>query len=261
MIQQKKETKVGHLKVKVYESRLQMGIESAYDISEKIRELLATQAFVNIIFAAAPSQNEFLSCLTLQKNIAWERVNAFHMDEYIGLDTGNPERFGNFLKERLFGKVPFHKVYYIDGNTSDVEYECRRYENLLQQYPADIACMGIGENGHLAFNDPHVADFKDPHRVKVVNLDEISRQQQVHDGCFAYIDEVPASAITLTMPALLEARFIYCMVPGSSKAEAVYHTLYSEKKESYPSTALRDHPHATLYLDQDSAAKLQGRLS
>jgi len=257
MIQQNSELKAERLKVKIYNTRAEMGSGAAQDVAQKIRELLLEQDFVNIIFAAAPSQSEFLSYLCLEEDVSWNRINAFHMDEYIGLDQKAPQSFAYFLKEAIFDKVPFHKVHLLQGTATDLEAECRRYSALLEDFPVDIVCLGIGENGHLAFNDPHVADFRDPFAVKVVNLDRVSRQQQVHDDCFATIDEVPVSALTLTVPSLLKARFIYCMVPGTNKAQAIHHTLHSEVKENYPSTALRKHPHAVLYLDVDSASKLK----
>lgn len=245
------------LNVRIYETRKQMGAEAAKDVAERIKELLLVKGgFVNIIFAAAPSQNEFLFFLSKEDTINWNRVNAFHMDEYIGLDNNASQRFGHFLKERLFDKVPFNKVYYINGSTANPDMECIRYADLLKQFPAHIVCMGIGENTHIAFNDPHTADFNDPLMVKVVTLDQVSRQQQVHDGCFAQIEEVPTSAITLTVPALLKASSIYCIVPGNNKANAVYHTLNSEVHQNYPSTSLKKHSNATLYLDKESAAKL-----
>jgi len=152
--------------------------------------------------------------------------------------------------------VSFNEVHYINGNAEDLAAECIRYAHLLLQYPADIVCMGIGENTHIAFNDPHMADFNDPLMVKIVSLDEMSRQQQVNDGCFATLDEVPASAITLTVPALLQAHYIYCIVPGNNKAMAVFHTINGEVDEKYPSTSLKKHNNAILYLDKESAAKL-----
>lgn len=248
------------MKVKIYETRLQMGDEAAYEVSKRIKELLVTREFVNIIFAAAPSQNEFLSSLSRHEDVDWSRINAFHMDEYVGLDEKAPQRFGQFLKERIFDKVPFNKVYYINGNAGDPHVECCRYSSLLKQYPTDIVCMGIGENTHIAFNDPHVADFNDPLGVKVVALDEVSRQQQVNDGCFEHIEDVPAFAITLTVPALLRANYIYCIVPGAKKASAIYYTMNIDANEKYPSTSLRNHNHAILYLDKDSAAELDGNI-
>ena len=245
------------LKVRIYETRIQMGAEAAKDVAEKIKELLLlNQKIINIIFAAAPSQNEFLSSLSQEEDINWRRINAFHMDEYIGLNNNAPQSFAHFLKENIFDKVSFNDVHYINGNAEDQHAECLRYAKLLKEYPADIVCMGIGENTHIAFNDPHSADFNDPLMVKVVTLDELSRQQQLHDGCFTHLQDVPTSAITLTIPALLQANSIYCIVPGKKKAMAVFHTLNSEVNENYPSTSLKKHSNATLYLDMDSASEL-----
>lgn len=253
---QRREMAANKMKVKIYETRLQLGDEAAYDVGKKIKELLLNREFVNIIFAAAPSQNEFLSSLSKQQDVDWSRVNAFHMDEYVGLDENAPQRFGQFLKERIFNKVSFNEIHFINGNAENLDAECLRYTNLLKQFPADIVCMGIGENTHIAFNDPHVADFKDPLMVKVVTLDEVSRQQQVNDDCFEHIEDVPTFAITLTVPALLQANYIYCIVPGTKKATAIYYTMNSEVNEKYPSTSLRNHNNAILYLDKDSQTKL-----
>ena len=255
---QVKELTANKLKVKIFETRSDMGRNAAYDVSQKIKELLMKKDIINIIFAAAPSQNEFLSTLSSEEGINWSRINAFHMDEYVGLKSTAPQRFGQFLKERIFGKVSFNKVHYINGEASDPALEGKRYADLLSQFPADIVCMGIGENTHIAFNDPHEADFQDPLMVKEVNLDQVSRQQQVNDGCFVNIDEVPVSAITLTVPTLLDAKNIFCIVPGNNKAQAVYHTLTDEINDKYPSTILRNHNNAILYLDEDSAAKSEG---
>lgn len=251
-----KELTANELKVKIFETRLEMGASAAADVAEKIKELLLEKKIINMIFAAAPSQNEFLASLAQQEGIDWSSVNAYHMDEYIGLAAEAPQSFGQFLKERIFDKVVFNEVNYLNGNAADPEEECLRYSNLIERNPPDIVCMGIGENTHIAFNDPHLADFKDPFLVKVVTLDQVSRQQQVNDGCFNHIDDVPVSAITLTIPALLQAENVYCIVPGEKKAQAVYHTLTSKVEERYPSTALRNHINATLYLDADSAARL-----
>jgi glucosamine-6-phosphate deaminase len=178
------------------------------------------------------------------------------MDEYIGLRPYAEQAFGNFLRQRLFDQAPFLSVEYIDGNAVDTAEECSRYSQLLKRYPTDIVCMGIGENGHIAFNDPPVADFADPLLVKVVELDGSCRRQQVNDGCFLSLQEVPTHAITLTVPALMAGRFVYCMVPGTLKAEAVYNTLKQNIAEAYPSTILRRHTKAELFLDEDSALKL-----
>lgn len=245
--------KVDLLTVAQFDDRPAMGKAAADAVTAKIRELLSQQETVNMIFAAAPSQNEFLEALVGQVGIEWERINAFHMDEYIGLPKDAPQRFGQFLNERLFANVPFRSVNYLDGNADNVQEECLRYTDLLAHYPTDIVCMGIGENSHIAFNDPHVADFNDGAKVKVVDLDLACRQQQVNDGCFAELETVPTHALTLTIPALMAAPFIFCMVPGSNKAAAVRHTLNAEISPQYPSTILRTHPDATLFIDRESA--------
>ena len=244
------------LHVNVYSTRDEMGKSAAKDAAAQIQELLNTKPFVNIIFAAAPSQNEMLLHLSVADGIDWSRVNAFHMDEYVGLNENAPQRFGYFLDQAIFGKLPFHELHYINGNASNPEEECSRYAALLEAHPVDLVCMGIGENTHIAFNDPHVADFNDPSMVKLVALDEVSRMQQVHDGCFASIEEVPRTAITLTVPALMRAASIFCVVPGINKAMAVGHTINADISALYPSTALRLHENARLYLDETSASML-----
>ena len=178
------------------------------------------------------------------------------MDEYVGLDKDAPQGFGNFLKERLFDQVPLREIHYLDGNSADPEQECTRYAALLEKYPTDIVCLGIGENTHLAFNDPHVADFNDPKIVKVVDLDQDCRLQQVNDGCFNNIDQVPTHALTITIPALFKSSYAYAVAPGDLKANAIYHTLNSEIGETYPSTILRKHTNSILFIDENSAAKL-----
>ncbi|MBS1606519.1 MAG: glucosamine-6-phosphate deaminase [Bacteroidetes bacterium] len=245
------------MQTQIYKTRAEMGAAAAERVSSRIGQLLKEQATVNMIFAAAPSQNEFLAAL-LQAPVEWSRIRGFHMDEYIGLRPDAEQGFGNFLRQRLFGKAPFLSVEYIDGNAADPGGECVRYSRLLQRYPVDIVCMGIGENGHIAFNDPPVADFTDPFLVKVVELDGPCRRQQVNDGCFPSLHEVPTHAITLTVPALMAGRYVYCMVPGKLKAEAVYNTVRQEIAEAYPSTILRQHAEAELFLDADSAIKLKG---
>ncbi|MGH7238341.1 MAG: 6-phosphogluconolactonase, partial [Candidatus Saccharimonadales bacterium] len=194
--------------------------------------------------------------LTQNARVNWGQVNAFHMDEYVGLPENDTRKFASFLRESIFGKLHFNTVNYIDGNAPDIGAECRRYAQLLAQYPPDIVCMGIGENGHLAFNDPPVADFDDLVMVKMVKLDAACRQQQVNDDCFARLSEVPAYAITLTIPALMAGKYVYCIVPGGQKAKAVYNTLNKEIIERYPSTILRGHPDAALFLDINSSSLL-----
>ena len=244
------------LTVNVYKTRDEMGKSAANDIKACILSLLKTKETINMIFAAAPSQNEVLYALATDKEIPWNRINAFHMDEYIGLSADAPQGFGNFLKEHIFGLADFKSVSYIDITASDAEKECKRYAELLAKYPTDIVVMGIGENGHIAFNDPSVADFNDKKAVKPVELDEICRNQQVNDGCFAKIDDVPKTAITLTVPTLFDGDHLFCIVPAKTKAKAVKATLCDDINEKCPATVLRRHKSAILYLDGDSSSLL-----
>lgn len=251
-----KRYKVDKLTVEIYENRTLMGEASARDIKEKIIELLKEKDEINMIFAAAPSQNDVLQALVEDGSIEWGKVNAYHMDEYIGLDKDAPQGFGNFLKTHIFGKVPFKSVHYIDITTTNPEKEAERYGKLLEENPTDIVIMGIGENGHIAFNDPPVADFKDKKIVKAVKLDEICRQQQVNDGCFESIDKVPTHAMTLTVPTLVKAAYLFCIVPASTKAKAVYETLNGKIDEHCPASILRLQENAKLYLDNESSKLL-----
>ncbi len=237
------------LTLDVSKTREEMGAKAANHVARIIKYLLESKQSVNMIFAAAPSQDEFLEAL-LQLDIAWERINAFHMDEYIGIAPDAPQSFGQWLKVRLFDRVPFQSVHLI--NPLHPEQECERYKALLRNFPPDICCLGIGENGHLAFNDPPVADFNDPKWVKIVELEQACRQQQVNDGCFESLSHVPKTAITLTIPALLSATYMSCVVPGSNKAKAVKNSLEGEISTTCPASILRTHKNAALFVDSDA---------
>lgn len=244
-------TKKDNLTVKVYDTRSDMGLAAGKEISDCIKELLKTKDELNMIFAAAPSQNEVLEYLANDKTIPWEKINAYHMDEYVGIDKTAPQGFAMFLKNALFNKVPFKTVNTLDS-TADPDVEAERYSKLLKENPVDIVCMGIGENGHIAFNDPHVADFNDTKLVKKVDLDDVCRMQQVHDGCFATLDDVPKYALTLTVPALAAGKYQFCVVPAATKANAVKNTVYGKISEVCPATILRKLDNAILYCDSDS---------
>lgn len=245
------------LLVKVYPDTDKMGAAAAEEVSVKLRELLQVKEEVNMIFAAAPSQSAFLKSLTEDKSIDFTRINAFHMDEYVGLESTHPQSFGRFLDRSVFSLAPFKSVHYINGAAVSKEEECRRYSDLLERYPVDVVCLGIGENGHIAFNDPPVADFNDPALVKVVELEHTCRQQQVNEKCFDTLDQVPTHALTLTVPALLRADWMFCIVPFTNKAEAVRRTLNEEISEKCPASILRTKENACLYLNSDSASLLQ----
>jgi len=245
-----------NLEVCIFDTRREMGRQAANDVCQAIKKALSQKDEINIIFAAAPSQSDFLQALISFKEIEWERINAYHMDEYLGIDKNAPQAFGNFLNKAIFSKVNFKTVNYLDSAALDVTKECMRYERLLNNNMIDIVCMGIGENGHIAFNDPPVADFSDKFKVKIVKLDEKCRQQQVNDKCFTDINLVPHYAMTLTVPALFEAKKLFCMVPAITKADAVYDTLMGEIEEKCPASILRLHLSAKLYLDKLSASRI-----
>lgn len=244
------------LQVLISESREEMGHVAGQDAAAMIKVLLAEKDELNMMFAAAPSQNDVLAELMSDSEIDWSRINAFHMDEYIGLDKDAPQGFGNFLRERVFSKKSFKSVNYIDITAADPEAEAERYEKLLYEHPMDVCMLGIGENGHIAFNDPGEADFNDKRLVKPVKLDDVCRQQQVNDGCFASIDAVPKYAMSVTVPGLLRAKAMFCVVPTKNKAAAASRMLNGDIDESCPCTVLRTKAGARLYLDGDAASLL-----
>lgn len=246
--------RTGELVSEVYADRKLMGRAAAIYAAECINRVISEKGVANVIFAAAPSQNEMLDAL-LRQDVDLSRVNAFHMDEYIGLSRGDPRSFSAYLTEHIWSRAHFGSVNIIDGS-KDMDGVCREYAELLRKYPPDCVCMGIGENGHIAFNDPPVADLNDKLRIKPVKLDEVCRMQQVHDGCFPTLDDVPRYALTLTVPMLMSARYLICTVPAATKAEAVYRTLNWEISEKCPATAMRRHPGAKMFLDVDSAGRL-----
>ncbi len=251
-----KEWKKERLTVRVFNNRSEMGIAAAKDFALAVERLLKTKDTLNVVYAAAPSQNEFLRAMANDARIDFRRIAAFHMDEYTGLSTDSPRSFGSFLKNAIFDRVPFKEVHLIKGDTKDPDEEARRYSRLLATHPIDIVCMGIGENGHIAFNDPSVADFNDPLAVKVVELEETCRLQQVHDKCFPQLSEVPTHALTLTIPTLASATYHFCVVPASSKTKAVHDTLNSPISTACPATVMRTWGQPVLYLDPDSARML-----
>ncbi|MGI6208730.1 MAG: glucosamine-6-phosphate deaminase [Anaerolineae bacterium] len=251
-----KVVKADALKVEIYANRAELGAAAASDVAERMRRIIAEKGRVVMVFASAPSQDDFTTALAQEPGIDWSKVVAFHLDEYVGLPSDAPQGFGNYIRRHLLDAVKPGTVFFMNGNAPDPEAECRRYSELLEEYPLDIACIGIGENGHIAFNDPHVADFNDPVKVKLVELDERSRVQQVHDGCFATLDAVPKLAITMTIPAIVSADAVHCMVPAATKAAAVRCTVQGPISTECPASILRQHKDATLYVDKDSAAQL-----
>jgi glucosamine-6-phosphate deaminase len=243
--------RVEQLAVRGFPSRVAMAETAAADIATTLRRLLAEQDTVRMVFAAAPSQADTLAALRDAPGIDWGRVTAFHMDEYIGLPQDAPQRFAAWLDDHVFTRLPFAAVHRIVPEP-DPAAAAARYARLLGEGPIDVVCLGIGVNGHIAFNDPPVADFTDPLDVKVVELDQACRQQQVDDACFATLDDVPHRAVTLTIPLLLRGRHLFCVVPGRSKRSAVTAALNGPLTTDCPASILRTQSNCTLYLDPES---------
>jgi glucosamine-6-phosphate deaminase len=247
---------VDSLRVVVHEDRAKMGRSAADEVARAIADRQSVAPVARVVFAAAPSQDEFLASLVAYRGIDWSNVRAFHMDEYLGVDSDHPASFRRYLQEHIFrlAGLDESRLRLIPGEEVDRPLRTSlAYEQVLLDEPTDIVCAGIGENGHLAFNDPPVADFLDPVLVKVVRLDASCRRQQLNDGCFDRLEDVPTHAYTLTVPALLAAKVVSVVVPGARKAEAVLATIRGPIGESCPSTSLRNHPGAVLHLDRDSA--------
>jgi glucosamine-6-phosphate deaminase len=246
--------RVDELAVEVYATRTEMGRAAAVRAAAVLRGALAERGGARVVFAAAPSQNEFLRALAETPGIDWHRIAAFQLDEYRGVPGHAPQAFGQFLRERLFDRVRPGQVRLIDGNARDAAVEIERYGRLLREGPLDLACVGVGENGHVAFNEPGSTDFDDRAFVRVVTPDERSRLQQVHDGCFETLEAVPTEAFTLTVPAITRAARIVCVVPGPSKRAALRQMLRVPVSPQCPASVLRRHPDAVLYTDVDAAA-------
>ncbi len=244
------------LAVQVYARLDDMASAAAHDVAEHICETLSRQGQAAVILASAASQEKFLEVLTSLAGIDWARVTLFHMDEYLGIRADHPASFRRFLRERVEDKVRPKVFHYVQGDTPLPLEECARYSALLRAQPIDLCVLGIGENGHVAFNDPPVANFQDPHVMKIVQLDTACRQQQVGEGAFPTLDAVPQYAFSLTVPALCAAGKMVCVVPEKRKAQAVHNALRGPVSPNCPASILRRQPHCTLFLDADSASLL-----
>ena len=244
-----------NMDVRVYSNRRLMGEAAAFRFIDRANELLASQETIRVIFASASSQVEFLEALARNRAfVDWTRIQAFHLDEFVGIGPDAAPGFAHWIKAHLIDGLPFRRFEAIQGTAPDLAAECARYGALLAEDEIDIACVGLGENGHLAFNDPPVADFNDAAMVKVVEMDEACREQQFRDGVFPDVASVPRQALTVTIPAIVRARSILCVAPGPHKAVAVWKTLNADVSTACPATILRCHPDVTVYLDSQSAA-------
>jgi glucosamine-6-phosphate deaminase len=242
------------IRVVVFDSGESLGAAAAEHTARIVREAIANRGSARVIFATGNSQFAFNEALKNIPDVDWSVVTAFHMDEYVGIDDQHPASFRKWIRERVENTLQPRAVHYLNGDVGDLDAECARYEALLREGPIDLVCMGIGENGHIAFNDPPVADFNDQVWVKVVELDEACRAQQVGEGHFASDADVPRHALSLTVPALIAPKRLQVVVPESRKAPAVRDALEGPIGEACPASILRTQSHAVLFLDRDSAA-------
>ena len=241
------------MQIRVFGSKQELGRAAAARAAAVIGEAIARTGKARVIAATGASQFEFLDALTASPSLDWSKVEMFHLDEYVGIPETHPASFRRYLRERIVARVHPAAFHFLAGDTGDPEAECRRVGALLQQAPVDVAFVGIGENGHLAFNDPP-ADFATEEAYLVVALDEACRRQQLGEGWFAGLDDVPRRAISMSCRQILKAREILCIVPDSRKAGAVRDCLDGPVSPLHPASVLQSHPRTTLYLDRDSAA-------
>jgi glucosamine-6-phosphate deaminase len=246
----------GDLSVRIFDDVHEMARAAATDGAQAIREAITERGAANVMLATGNSQLEFLAELVKHTDLDWSRVTAFHMDEYVDLPPTHSASFQRYMRERVAAQLPFKEFHYLTGDTGDAAAEAARYAELLRAHPLDLCCCGIGENGHLAFNDPPVADFDDPLDVKIVALEPASRRQQVAEGHFPTVDDVPTHAITVTIPALLRARRVLAIVPEARKAAPVRDALRGPISTACPASVLRRRPNAILYLDAESSSLL-----
>lgn len=244
-----------NLNVEIFHSAAEMGAAAAKYVAEILQKALDEKGRANLILGTGASQYPLHDEL-LMKDIDWKKINLFHLDEYVGIDRNHPASFRRFLRERIAEKKFPGSVYYLNGDASDLLKEMKRYEVLLKSNPVDIACIGIGENGHIAFNDPGIANFNDPEYLKAVKMDDACRKQQVGEGWFPLLSDVPEMALTLTVPAIMDCKYLCCTVPDERKSDAVFDTLEGKIDTSCPASVLRRHKNAVLFLDRFSAKKL-----
>lgn len=250
---------VGELRVRVFERDVDLARAAAIEAAVSIRGAIDARGVAHVMFASGNSQLAFLGMLADEHRIDWSLVIGFHMDEYLGLPADHSASFRRYMREHVVDALHLREFHGVGGDAADPQAEADRYATLLRAHPLDLCCLGVGENGHLAFNDPEVADFDDPSDVKVVELDDRCRMQQAGEGHFPTIDAVPRRAITVTIPALLRAGTVLAIVPERRKAEPVLRALEAPVSTTCPASILRRHPHASLFLDEESASLLAPR--
>jgi glucosamine-6-phosphate deaminase len=247
---------VDSLKVQIYANQPEMAADAAHEVNEYLKAVLARQGFARVILATGNSQIRFLDALIALGGVDWSKVTLFHMDEYLGISRDHKASFRCYMREKVEALVKPKVFNYLEGDALLPLDECARYDRLLHEQPIDLCCLGIGENGHLAFNDPPVADFADPHSVKLVKLDDACKMQQVREGHFPNLETVPQYALTLTIPMLCSAKKMVCLCPETRKAAAVKDALKGPISTDCPASYLRKQPHCVLMLDADSASLL-----
>ncbi len=247
---------VDELMVQIFNSEAEMAQEVAEIVQQYLQNLLQQQETAAILLATGNSQLRFLDALITLGGVDWSRITLFHLDEYLGIAADHSASFRRYLRERVEKRVNPQQFHYIAGDALQPLVECDRYTKLLQAQPIDLCCLGVGENGHLAFNDPAVANFHDPDTVKLVKLDTVNRQQQVNTGHFTNIENVPQYAFTVTIPLICTAKKIICLAPELRKAKVVKQMLQGAITTDCPVSILRQQPQATLFLDVHSASLL-----
>lgn len=244
------------LQVRIFDDQLALAASAARDAAAILGRTIAERGEANMMVATGNAALQFMAALRREKTIDWSKVTLFHLDEYVGISDKHPASFRLFIRSNLADWVKPKAAYYIEGDAADVQAECRRYAELMRTHPIDLCHCGIGENGHLAFNDPPVADFNDPDLIKVVELDAACRRQQVGEGHFKTMADVPAHALSVTITGLIAAKHIICVVPETRKAQAIHDALLGPVATSCPASILRRQSHAVLYLDRQSASLL-----
>ncbi|MBW4623732.1 MAG: glucosamine-6-phosphate deaminase [Cyanosarcina radialis HA8281-LM2] len=247
---------VDALSVLVYRLATEMFQDAALQVQNYLQQKIAQQGTATVVLATGNSQIEFLDTLINFGTLDWSKITFFHLDEYLGIEPNHPASFQRYLRERVEKRVNPAAFHYLQGDAMQPLDECDRYSQLLQAQAIDLCCLGIGENGHLAFNDPPVADFQDPRSVKIVKLDEANRQQQAKQGHFLTLEAVPQYAYTLTISAICAAEKIVCLAPEKRKAAIVKSLLKASISSAVPASVLRTQPQATLFLDLDAASLL-----
>ena len=252
-----KDIKIDKLNVHIYETNEIMGKAAAKEAAASINNAISTKGIANVMLATGNSQLSFLNELRNIKDVYWPGVNIFHLDEYIDLPLGHPAGFSFYLRNNILSYIDVNAFFPVPGHPRNIQIACKAYEYLLRAHPIDVCCVGIGENGHIAFNEPSVADFEDPVWVKAIELEEASRHQQIGEGYFKSLKDVPTRAITVTIPGIIAAKRILCIVPEKRKAKAIYWTLNEKISTKYPATILRETDNTLLFLDEDSASELK----